>query len=128
MTDQRAFTVRIPEDQAEELEAIAASDGASLAEEVRIAIAERIEQKRRDPSFQAWLRDHMARNRRIMARLAAKKTATEAASPAAPESGTDAGSAAVEDGVAEAGEALGHEPDVEPALVVRHVQRRAEEG
>lgn len=122
MSEQRAFTVRIPEDQAEELEAIASSDGASLAEEVRIAIAERIERKRSDPGFQAWLRDDMARNRRIVARLAGKPTGT-----AAPREGDAAAGSSGEDGLAEVGEAVGGEVDVEPALVVRHVQRRAEE-
>lgn len=109
MSEQRAFTVRIPEEQAEELEAIAASDGASLAEEVRIAIAERIEAKRLDPGFQDWLREHTARNKRIMTRLAAKKASTE-------------------ERVAESREPVGGEGDAEPGLVVRHVQRRAEEA
>lgn len=123
MSEQRAFTVRIPEEQAEELDAIASSDGASLAEEVRIAIAERIERKRSDPDFQAWLRDHMARNRRIIARLATK------AGEAGPQpAGGPPPASSPEDGVAEVGEAVGGEVDVEAALVVRHVQRRAEEG
>lgn len=109
MSEQRAFTVRIPEEQAEELEAIAASDDASLAEEVRIAIADRIAAKRADPGFQEWLREHTARNKRIMTRLAVKK-------------------ASAEDRVAESTEAVGGEDDAEPGLVVRHVQRRAEEA
>lgn len=119
MSEQRAFTVRIPEEQAEELEAIASSDGASLAEEVRIAIAERIEQKRLDPAFQAWLRDDLARNRRITARLSAK----DHSPPAAAGAGRSG-----EDLSAEIVEAVGDEVDVEPALVVRHVKRRAEEA
>lgn len=109
MSEQRAFTVRIPEEQAEELEAIAASDDASLAEEVRIAIAERIEAKRQDPAFQGWLREHNARNKRIMTRLASKQTSAE-------------------EGVAKVGEAVGGEDDSEPGLVVRHVQRRTEDA
>lgn len=122
MSGQRAFTVRIPEDQAEELDAIASSDGVSLAEEVRLAIAERIESKRRDPEFQSWLRDHMARNRRIVSRLSSSATAD----PAPERPGPDAGSA--EDTVAELGEASLREGDMEPALVVRHVHRRTEEA
>jgi hypothetical protein len=66
----RAFTVRVSEEQAEELEAIAAAEGTSLAEEVRSALSERIETRRKDKEFQARLRATMERNRRVLDRLA----------------------------------------------------------
>ncbi len=66
----RAFTVRIPEEQAEELEAIAAVEGVPVAEQVRAALAERIAEKRKDPEFQAWAKDFVKKNRRILDRLA----------------------------------------------------------
>jgi hypothetical protein len=70
MTATRAFTVRVPQEQAEELEAIAAAEGTSVAEEVRAALTERIEARRRDKKFQARLRATMERNRRVLDRLA----------------------------------------------------------
>ncbi|MCO6006322.1 ribbon-helix-helix protein, CopG family [Actinoallomurus purpureus] len=66
----RAFTVRVSEDQAEELEAIAAAEGTSVAEEVRSALTERIAARRKDGEFQARLRATMERNRRVLDRLA----------------------------------------------------------
>jgi hypothetical protein len=66
----RAFTVRVPQEQAEELEAIAAAEGTSVAEEVRAALTERIEARRRDKKFQARLQATMERNRRVLDRLA----------------------------------------------------------
>ncbi|WP_433183993.1 ribbon-helix-helix protein, CopG family [Actinoallomurus sp. CA-150999] len=66
----RAFTVRVSEEQAEELEAIAAAEGTSVAEEVRSALSERIEARRKDKEFQARLRATMERNRRVLDRLA----------------------------------------------------------
>jgi hypothetical protein len=66
----RAFTVRIPVEQAEEIEAIAAADGVSVAEEVRSALADRIEARRKDAAFRERLKATMARNKRVLDRLA----------------------------------------------------------
>lgn len=68
--DTRAFTVRIPVEQAEEIEAIAATEGVSVAEEVRAALADRIEARRKDAAFRARLRATMERNKRVLDRLA----------------------------------------------------------
>lgn len=66
----RAFTVRIPEENAQELEAIAQVDGVSIAEEVRSALVERIATRRKDQEFQTRLRRTMNENRRVLERLA----------------------------------------------------------
>jgi hypothetical protein len=66
----RAFTVRLPEEQAEQLEAIAQVDGVSVAEEVRSALLDRIEERRHDQQFQRRLRSTMDRNKRVLERLA----------------------------------------------------------
>lgn len=68
--DTRAFTVRLPKDQAEEIEAIAEVEGTSVAEEVRSALAERIAARRKDKVFQTRLRESMEQNRRVLDRLA----------------------------------------------------------
>jgi hypothetical protein len=68
--EQKAFTVRLDAEQAADLEAVAAADGVSVAEEVRQAIADRIEQRRRDPEFQSKIKAIMEQNRRVLERLA----------------------------------------------------------
>ncbi len=67
---QKAFTVRLDANQASELEAVAAADGVSVAEEIRRAVAERIEARRKDPAFQARIRSIIEQNQRVLERLA----------------------------------------------------------
>lgn len=67
----RNMTLRLTDEQAEELEAIARVENVPIAEEVRRAIAELIEARRQDSAFQARLRSSMERNREILERLAA---------------------------------------------------------
>jgi hypothetical protein len=67
---KRAYTVRLPEDQAEDLEAVAQVDGLSVAEEIREAITERVAQRRADKAFQSRLREAIEQNRRALERLA----------------------------------------------------------
>jgi hypothetical protein len=67
---KRAYTVRLHEDQAEDLEAVAQVDGLSVAEEIRKAITERVAQRRADKAFQSRLREAIEQNRRALERLA----------------------------------------------------------
>ena len=64
------FTVRLDDDQAAELEAVARADGVPVAEEIRRAITTRIEERRADDEFQARLRQSIADNQRVLERLA----------------------------------------------------------
>lgn len=66
----KGFTVRLDDDQAAELEAVARADGVPVAEEIRRAITTRIEERRADEEFQARLRQSIADNQRILERLA----------------------------------------------------------
>lgn len=66
----RARTLRLPLDQAEELEAIAGVDEVSVNEEIRRAIAAHIEARRQDADFRKRLQDSIDRNREILERLA----------------------------------------------------------
>lgn len=66
----KGFTVRLEDDQAEELEAVAKVDGVPVAEEIRQAIAARIEQRRGDEEFRARLRRSIEDNQKILDRLA----------------------------------------------------------
>lgn len=68
--EQKAFTVRLETDQATDLEAVAAADGISVAEEIRQAVADRIESRRQDPAFQERIRSIIEQNQRVLERLA----------------------------------------------------------
>lgn len=67
---QKAFTVRLDADQASDLEAVAAADGVSVAEEIRRAVAERIAARRKDPVFQTRIRSIIEQNQRVLKQLA----------------------------------------------------------
>ena len=68
--DRKAMTLRLSQEQAEALEAVAQADGVPVAEAVRMAINEHIERRRKDKAFQDRLRASLERNQRILEKLA----------------------------------------------------------
>jgi predicted DNA-binding protein len=68
--ESKILTVRLPAEQAEELEAVAQANGVPMAEEVRAAIAAHIEARRNDQAFRERLRVSIERNKRILKKLA----------------------------------------------------------
>lgn len=66
----KGFTVRLDDDQAAELEAIARVDGVSVAEEIRQAITVQIASRREDEEFRARLRQSIQDNQKVLERLA----------------------------------------------------------
>lgn len=70
LTSSKAMTLRLPPDQADELALVAEVDETSVSDEIRTAIAERIEQRRNDPEFQKKLREIASRNQELYERLA----------------------------------------------------------
>ena len=66
----KGFTVRLEDEQAEELEAVAKVDGVSVAEEIRQAISARIDERRNDAEFRKRLKQSIEDNKRILERLA----------------------------------------------------------
>jgi len=66
----KGFTVRLDDDQAAELEAIAKVDGVSVAEEIRQAITVQIAERRKDKEFRARLRQSIQDNQKVLERLA----------------------------------------------------------
>jgi predicted DNA-binding protein len=64
------MTLRLPDDQAADLEALARAEGIPIAEAVRQAIVAQIEARRQDEAFQVRLRASMERNHSILERLA----------------------------------------------------------
>ena len=66
----KAMTLRLPADQAAELEAVARADGKAVSESVREAIDALIDERRKDKEFQARLRQMVEEDRAILDRLA----------------------------------------------------------
>jgi predicted transcriptional regulator len=66
----KAMTVRLTDEQAMDLAAMAQAEGIPVAEAVRQAVATQIEARRKDKVFQARLRRSLERNRKVLQRLA----------------------------------------------------------
>jgi predicted transcriptional regulator len=66
----KAISLRLPDEQARALDALAMADETSVSEVIRSAIADRIEQRRTDEDFQERLRRAVERNREALALLA----------------------------------------------------------
>ncbi|MDQ2939100.1 MAG: ribbon-helix-helix protein, CopG family [Actinomycetota bacterium] len=64
------MTLRLPDDKAAELAAIAQADSMPVSEAVREAIDHHIEARRTDKEFQARLAKLMKDNQRVLERLA----------------------------------------------------------
>ncbi len=69
-TRTRAFTVRLPEEQADVVEMLAQVEGVPVAQVVRASLDDRIAARRADPEFAARLHKTIQRNRRALERLA----------------------------------------------------------
>ena len=70
MNSQKAMTLRIDSDTAEQLEALAQVEGTPVSEVVRTALTRHIAERRADAEFQKRLRESIARNKTILERLA----------------------------------------------------------
>ncbi len=66
----KTMSLRLSDEQAEQLETVARVDGVPVSEAVRAAIDERIESRRADRKFQARLRRILKENKQALERLA----------------------------------------------------------
>jgi hypothetical protein len=66
----KAMTLRLPADQAADLEAVARADNKAVSETVREAIDKMIAERRQDKEFQARLRAMIREDQEILERLA----------------------------------------------------------
>lgn len=64
------LTVRLPDELAGDIEAIARAEGSSLNETIRSALVEAVERRRSDPEFKALLRRIIEEDRELLDRLA----------------------------------------------------------
>jgi predicted DNA-binding protein len=65
----KAMSLRLPVELAANFEAVARTDGVTLSEAARDAIAKHIEDRRADPVFQQRLKEEMERNQAALRRL-----------------------------------------------------------
>ena len=68
--EMKSMTLRLPADQAAELEKVAEIDRVPVSEAVRDAIAKHIESRRRDEEFRGRLERLVKENQEILDRLA----------------------------------------------------------
>jgi len=66
MKPQKAMTIRLSSEQAEALETVAAVDHQPVSEVIRAAIAEHIETRKKDSTFQDGLRERIARAQKMI--------------------------------------------------------------
>lgn len=66
MKSPKAMTIRLSEEQAEELETVANVENRPVSEIIRAAIASHVEQRKQDPTFQSSLRDRISRAQRLL--------------------------------------------------------------
>ena len=69
-TMAKNFTVRLPDNEAANAEALARAEGLSLNETVRKALVEAVEKRRADPAFKARVRRIIKEDRELLERLA----------------------------------------------------------
>ena len=62
----KAMTIRLSVDQSEQLGMIAAVDGQPVSHIIRAALAEHIEERKRDSAFQTMLRERLERARQML--------------------------------------------------------------
>ena len=66
MKPVKAMTIRLSAEQAEALETVATVEALPVAEVIRAAIAEHIDNRRKDPAFQDGLRERLDRARKLL--------------------------------------------------------------
>jgi len=66
----KTMTLRLSDEQAANLEALARVDEMPVSEAVRVAIDERIKARRRDKEFQARIKRMLEEEREVLKRLA----------------------------------------------------------
>lgn len=66
MKPVKAMTIRLSEEQADALETVAAVESMPVSEVIRAAIAEHIDNRRNDPTFQDSLKERLDRAKRLL--------------------------------------------------------------
>lgn len=65
----KAMSLRLPEELATNLAAVARTDGVTISDAIRDAVDKHIEARRADPAFQQRLKKELERDQAILERL-----------------------------------------------------------
>ena len=68
--DTKSMTLRIDENLAERVRAVAEVEETTVSDVIRDALAEHVERRRRDPEFQAMLKRNLRRHEELLSMLA----------------------------------------------------------
>ena len=68
--DTKSMTLRIDENLADRVRAIAEVEETSVSDVIRDALAEHVERRRRDPEYQAMLKRNLRRHEELLSLLA----------------------------------------------------------
>lgn len=66
MKTPKAMTIRLSAEQADALETVANVEELAVSDVIRAAIAEHIEIRRKDPAFQAGLKERIGRAQKLL--------------------------------------------------------------
>lgn len=66
MKSPKAMTIRLSQEQADELETVASVENKPIAEVIRAAISEHINTRKQDENFQQSLRERIERTQRML--------------------------------------------------------------
>lgn len=66
MNPSKAMTLRLTQEQAEQLETVAKVDGKPIAAVIRAAIEQHIEARKQDQEFRKTLQERLTRTRRLL--------------------------------------------------------------
>ena len=66
MAEVKPLLLRLDQDLADRLQAVATVEGTSMSEVARTAIAQHIEKRRKDPKFRKRLEETLARNEQLL--------------------------------------------------------------
>jgi predicted transcriptional regulator len=66
MKPAKAMTIRLSAEQAEALDTVASVESRPIAEVIRAAISDLIDNRKKDPNFQTELKDRLNRARRLL--------------------------------------------------------------
>lgn len=66
MKPVKAMTIRLSAEQAEALETVATVEARPVSEVIRAAIAEHIDNRKKDPAFQDSLKERLDRTQRML--------------------------------------------------------------
>ena len=70
MADTKSMTLRMESPLAEKVQTIAEVEGTTVSSVIRAALAQHVEQRRRDPEFQAMLQRNIQRHQELLSMLA----------------------------------------------------------